>query len=57
MKKKEGNNKPGLERQHETMLRKWEPIFVLPENESLEQPTPYRVVQTVTTYSAYEEPI
>lgn len=28
-----------------------------PETDSLEQPTIYKVVETVTTYGAYEDPI
>ena len=28
-----------------------------PQRESLAQPTPLKVVETVTTYGAYEEPI
>lgn len=28
-----------------------------PKTQTLEQPTPYRAVETVTTYGAYEDPI
>ena len=48
--------KTNLERQHQTILEGVGTTFVVQENQSLEQPTPYRIVQTVTTYSAYEEP-
>ncbi|MGE3153398.1 MAG: hypothetical protein AB7G48_04325 [Nitrospiraceae bacterium] len=48
---------PNLERQYETIAKRVGPTFLRPEDQSLEQPTPYRIVQTVTTYSAYEEPI
>lgn len=49
--------KTDIELQHQNIVRDVGAKFLQPDTQSLEQPTPYRVVQTVTTYSAYEEPI
>ncbi len=46
-----------LERQYQQIVEVLDPQRIIPEYQSLVQPSPYRTVQTVTTYSAYEDPI
>lgn len=46
-----------LERQYRELVGTPDPQILVPEYQSLVQPTPYRPVQTVTTYGAYEDPI
>lgn len=46
-----------MERQYQQIVGTPDPQRILPEYQSLVQPSPYRIVQTVTTYSAYEDPI
>ncbi len=46
-----------LERQYQEIVGTPDPRLLVPEYQSLVQPSPYRPVQTVTTYGAYEDPI
>ena len=46
-----------LERQYQKIVGTPDPDLLVPEYQSLVQPSPYRSVQTVTTYGAYEDPI
>lgn len=46
-----------LERQYREIVGTPDPRIIIPEYQSLVQPSLYRTVQTVTTYSAYEDPI
>jgi hypothetical protein len=51
---------PAIEQQYQEMVqRMWRPVVVLQTDygDSLEQPSPLRVVRSVTTYSAYEDPV
>lgn len=41
----------------DTKLFKLNDKLISQENQSLEQPSPYTVVQTFTTYGAYEDPV
>ena len=54
---RKGSTKPQIEKTYES-------LFVIPngakrddDNSSLEQPTIYEAVETVTTYGAYEDPL
>jgi len=52
--------RPTLEQQYQEMMRRrWQPTVPLQTDygDSLEQPSPLRVVTSVTTYSAYEDPV
>lgn len=46
-----------LERQYEEMFGPLWHHSVIPSNQSLKQPSPYRTIQTYVTYGAYEEPV
>ncbi len=46
-----------MEREYQHIVGIPDPQRIVPEYQSLVQPSPYRTVQTVTTYSAYEDPI
>ena len=47
-----------LEEQYAEIVTELQLSFELPlENSSLVQPTPFKVLPTVLTYGAYEEPI
>ena len=55
---KKMDRKSKLEIQHVEILKQLQTTFgPLPDNTSLAQPSPFRVLPTVVTYSAYEEPI
>jgi len=45
-----------LEDQYRDIVRV-SPAVLRSDNESLEQPSPLKVVRSITTYGAYEEPI
>ena len=58
MKKKQAVPKSKLETQYEELFRQLQTTWVVPhENSSLAQPTPLKVLPSVVTYGAYEEPI
>jgi hypothetical protein len=56
-KKRRAVNDADMERQYQQIVGTPDPQRIIPEYQSLVQPSPYRTVQTVTTYSAYEDPI
>ncbi len=56
-KKKRASSDADMERQYQQIVAAPDPQRIIPEYQSLVQPSPYRTVQTVTTYSAYEDPI
>lgn len=50
--------KSNLEVQYAEIVKQLQTTFgPLSDNTSLAQPSPFRVYQTIVTYSAYEEPI
>lgn len=49
--------KPVKRKKPETELFRLNEKVLAQENQSLEQPSPYQIVKTFTTYGAYEEPI
>lgn len=56
-KKKQATRDADMERQYQRIVETIDPQRIVPEYQSLVQPSPYRTVQTFTTYSAYEDPI
>ncbi len=56
-KKRQAASDADMERQYRQIVGILDPQRIVPEYQSLVQPSPYRTVQTVTTYSAYEDPI
>ena len=56
-KKRQAASVADMERQYRQIVGILDPQRIVPEYQSLVQPSPYRTVQTVTTYSAYEDPI
>ena len=56
-KKRQAASDADMERQYWQIVGILDPQRIVPEYQSLVQPSPYRTVQTVTTYSAYEDPI
>lgn len=58
MGKKQTPSNKNLEAQYEEIFKHLQTSFVLkPDNSSLAQPTPFKVLPTVVTYGAYEIPI
>jgi hypothetical protein len=56
-KRKETSRKPALETQYEQLFG-WPGTILPPDTpETYQQPTPLKIVRSVTTYSAYEDPI
>lgn len=49
--------KPVKRKKPETELFRLNEKLLAQENQSLEQPSRYQIVQTFTTYGAYEDPI
>jgi hypothetical protein len=56
-KKRQAASDADMEKQYQQIVGILDPQRIVPEYQSLVQPSPYRTVQTVTTYSAYEDPI
>ena len=46
-----------FEREYQKIVEEIDIHRVVPEHQSLVQPSPFRPIQTFTTYSAYEDPI
>ncbi len=52
------DRKSKLEIRHAEIVKQLQTTFgPLPDNTSLAQPSPFRILPTFVTYSAYEEPI
>jgi hypothetical protein len=56
-KKRPSASDAGMERQYQQIVGAPDPQRIIPEYQSLVQPSPYGIVQTFTTYGAYEDPI
>ncbi len=46
-----------LEREYQKIIENVDDSRIIPAYQTLLQPTPYRAIQTFTTYGAYEDPI
>ena len=49
--------KPKIEKRYEELFKIPKRPTASDDNQSLEQPTTYEAVETVTTYGAYEDPL